>query len=270
MNSINRHSIDTHAHLFTEVFHKDIEEVVARAKEAGVERVLLPNIDGDSIDGLKKLTTGYPGFFHPMMGLHPTSVTKEWRGQLEEVYNELKQEPCATVSGYVAVGEVGIDLYWDDTLKREQIEAFELQLEWSRELDLPVSIHFRNATREVVESIRRVGEKSLRGVFHSFGGDRHELELILSLENFMIGVNGVVTFKNSGLADTIKYCPRNRVVVETDSPYLAPVPYRGKRNEPAYLQFVISKIAETWGVDATTAKEITTRNATDLFGIELV
>ena len=276
--------IDTHAHLFVEAFHGEVDAVVARAKEAGLKKVLLPNIDEASIEELKQLVTRHPGFVHPMMGLHPTSVTKEWRKQLDRVYDELTG--CAPfagatrggadgggggagwrAAGYVSVGEVGIDLYWDDSLRGEQIAAFEQQLEWSRELDLPLSIHFRNATREVVESIRRVDENSLRGVFHSFGGDREELELLLSLKHFMVGVNGVVTFKNSGLADTLKYCPRDMVVVETDSPYLAPVPYRGKRNEPAYLPYVIRAIAETWGVDAATVAEITTRNAIALFGI---
>ncbi len=284
--------IDTHAHLFVEAFHGEVEAVVVRAKEAGVRKVLLPNIDEPSIDALKQLVTRYPGFVYPMMGLHPTSVTKGWRQQLDRVYDELTGHPPfaeATRRGtdggdterggtdggsagwggasYVAVGEVGIDLYWDDSLKREQIAAFEQQLEWSRELNLPLSIHFRNATQEVVESIRRVGESSLRGVFHSFGGDREELELILSLKNFMVGVNGVVTFKNSRLAGTLQYCPRDRVVAETDSPYLAPVPYRGKRNEPAYLPYVIRAIAEAWAVDAATVAEITTRNAVALFGI---
>ncbi|HHU97613.1 MAG TPA: TatD family hydrolase [Petrimonas sp.] len=284
--------VDTHAHLFVEAFHDDVEAVVARAKEAGVRKVLLPNIDEDSINELKQLVIRHPGFLHPMMGLHPTSVTKGWRKQLDRVYDELTGHPpfaettCGGAdrggtegggtdvgsagrggAGYMAVGEVGIDLYWDDSLKREQIAAFEQQLEWSRELNLPLSIHFRNATREVVESIRRVGESSLRGVFHSFGGDREELELILSLKNFMVGVNGVVTFKNSGLAGTLQYCPRDRVVAETDSPYLAPVPYRGKRNEPAYLPYVIRAIAEAWAVDAATVAGITTRNAVALFGV---
>jgi TatD DNase family protein len=259
--------IDTHAHLFVEAFHGEVDAVVDRAKEANVRKVLLPNIDEDSINELKELVTRHPGYVYPMMGLHPTSVTKEWRKQLNRVYDELTSLPSFAEASYVAVGEVGIDLYWDDSLKGEQVAAFEQQLAWGREFDLPLSIHFRNATREVVDSIRRVGESSLRGVFHSFGGGREELELILSLQHFMVGVNGVVTFKNSGLAGTMQYCPRDRVVVETDSPYLAPVPYRGKRNEPAYLPYVIRAIAEAWEIDAATVAEITTRNAITLFGI---
>lgn len=259
--------IDTHAHLFVKEFHEDIDNVVARARAAGVHKVLLPNISDETIEDLKSCIARYPGFFYPMMGLHPTDVTKEWRRQLDRIHEELTRKSSSPKGNYIAVGEVGIDLYWDDSLKQEQIQVFEQQLEWSRELDLPVSIHFRNATIEVVESIRRVGEHALRGVFHSFGGDREELELILSLENFLIGVNGVVTFKNSGLVDTLKDCPRNRVVVETDSPYLAPVPYRGKRNESSYLPFIIHKIAEAWEVEAEAVKEITTQNADALFGL---
>lgn len=254
--------IDTHAHLFVEEFDEDLDDVVSRAKQAGVTHVLLPNISEATLVNLKQCAARYPGFFYPMMGLHPTSVTKEWRVQLHEVYSELIE------GEYIAVGEVGIDLYWDDSLKQEQVQAFETQLEWSRERDLPLSIHFRNAAKEVVEAIRRVGENSLRGVFHSFGGDREELDLIMSLDNFFIGVNGVVTFKNSGVANTLRHCPRDRVVVETDAPYLAPVPYRGKRSESSHLTYIVRKIAEVWEVDASFAATLTTRNARRLFGVQ--
>src|SRR5690554_346748 len=253
--------IDTHAHLFVEEFKNDINDVVSRAKNAGVSKVLLPNISEESMDDLKKCTARFPDFFYPMMGLHPTSVTRRWTVQLDTIYSELSQ------GEYIAVGEVGIDLYWDDQLKKEQVQAFETQLGWSKELGLPVSIHFRNATKEVVKSIQRVGKGSLRGVFHSFGGTREELEMVLSLDNFLVGINGVVTFKNSGLSEILKYCPRERVIVETDAPYLAPVPYRGKRNESAFLPYIIDKIAEAWQVEADTVKSTTTRNAYRLFGL---
>lgn len=254
--------IDTHAHLFVEEFDEDLDDVVSRAKQAGVTKVLLPNISEATLANLKQCAARYPGFFFPMMGLHPTSVTMEWREQLDKVYTELIQ------GGYIAVGEVGIDLHWDDSLKQEQVQAFETQLEWSRERDLPLSIHFRNAAQEVVEAIRRVGENSLRGVFHSFGGDREELDLIMSLDNFFIGINGVVTFKNSGVANTLRHCPRDRVIVETDAPYLAPVPYRGKRNESGYLPCIVKKVAEVWEVDASFAAALTTHNACRLFGMQ--
>lgn len=251
--------IDTHAHLFAEDFEDDLNEVISRAKETGVVNVLLPNIDEASLPRLKKCVLDYPGFFYPMMGLHPTSVGNNWEHQLEVIYRELD------TGHYIAVGEIGIDLYWDRSLREEQINAFEQQLRWSIEKDLPVSIHFRNATQEVINSIRKVGAESLRGVFHSFGGTREELEAILALDNFLVGINGVVTFKNAGLSETLKYCPANRVVVETDAPYLAPVPYRGKRNESAHLKFVIARLAEIWEESQETVAQITTDNARELF-----
>lgn len=251
--------IDTHAHLFVEEFKDDLHEVVIRAKEVGVKKVLLPNIDETSVSRLKQSVLDYPGFFYPMMGLHPTSVTGDWGKQLDIIYGELNS------GSYIAVGEIGIDLYWDTSLKEAQINAFEEQLKWSIEKDLPVSIHFRNATEEVIESIRRVGASSLRGVFHSFGGTKDELEAILELDNFLIGINGVVTFRNSGLSETLKHCPADRVVLETDSPYLAPVPYRGKRNESAYLLYVITQLAAIWNESPESIARITGRNANDLF-----
>lgn len=251
--------IDTHAHLFVEEFKDDLSEVVIHAKEVGVEKVLLPNIDETSIVHLKQCVLDYPGFFYPMMGLHPTSVTGNWEKQLDIIYRELNS------GDYIAVGEIGIDLYWDTSLREVQMHAFEEQLKWSIEKDLPVSIHFRNATEEVIESIRRVGASSLRGVFHSFGGTKAELEAILELDNFLIGINGVVTFRNSGLSETLKHCPFNRVVLETDSPYLAPVPYRGKRNESAYLLHVITQLAGIWNESQESVARITSRNARELF-----
>ncbi|MEA4917740.1 TatD family hydrolase [Proteiniphilum sp.] len=251
--------IDTHSHLFAEEFEDDLHEVVARAKEAGVEKVLLPNIDENSVSRLKQCVSDYPGFFYPMMGLHPTSISIDWEKQLEIICRELE------AGGYIAVGEIGIDLYWDTSWKEVQIHAFEAQLKWSIEKDLPVSIHFRNATEEVIQSIRRVGAPLLRGVFHSFGGTKAELEAILDLDNFLIGINGVATFKNSGLTETLKYCPVNRLVLETDSPYLAPVPYRGKRNESSYLVYVVAKLAEIWNESPESVSLITNRNAEALF-----
>ncbi|MEA5127995.1 MAG: TatD family hydrolase [Proteiniphilum sp.] len=254
--------IDTHAHLFVEEFKDDLPEVVARAKGVGVEKVLLPNIDQDSVIHLKQCVRDYPGFFYPMMGLHPTSVTEDFENQLDIIYRELSS------GDYIAVGEIGIDLYWDTSLKKAQTDAFEAQLKWSIEKDLPVSIHFRNATEEVIQSIRRVGAPLLRGVFHSFGGTKAELEAILALDNFLIGINGVVTFKNSGVPETLKYCSSERVVLETDSPYLAPVPYRGKRNEPAYLLHVIEQLAGIWNESRESVARITSRNAGKMFKLE--
>src|SRR5690554_1498859 len=254
--------VDTHAHIFAEEFKGDLADVVLRAYNADIKKVLLPNIDVSSIIDLKSCVSQYPDLFIPMMGLHPTSVTKDWKHQIEIINNELNS------NDYIAVGEIGIDLYWDSTLQAEQISVFEEQLKWSAEKNLPVSIHFRSATKEVINSIRRVGENSLRGVFHSFGGNRDELNAILELNNFMIGVNGVVTFKNSGLAETLMYCPLDRVVIETDSPYLAPVPHRGKRNESSYICEIVRKLSEIWQKSETEVEKITTINAKRLFGLK--
>lgn len=253
--------IDTHSHLFAEEFKDDLPQVVSRAKEAGLEKVLLPNIDETSIPYLKQVVEDYPSFFYPMMGLHPTSVTTEWKRQLDIIEQELN------VGDYIAVGEIGVDLHWDVSLREEQICVFEEQLKWSIEKNLPVSIHFRNATQEVIQSIRRVGADSLRGVFHSFGGTREELEEILDLSNFLIGINGVVTFKNSGLSESLPHCPIDRVVLETDSPYLAPVPYRGKRNESAYLTYILTRLAEIWDMSPHTVAGTTRNNALRLFNL---
>ena len=254
--------IDTHTHLYLNEFCDDIDQVLQRAENAGVAKAILPNIDEASIASLKALSKRRPDFFLSLFGLHPTSVKKEWQKQLDIIYKELNGDGC------VGMGEIGIDLYWDTSLRDEQIAAFEEQLRWSIEKDLPVAIHFRNATREVIRSIERVGAKSLRGVFHSFGGSKEELEAIVALKNFSVGINGVVTFKNSGLSETIVHCPKEKVLLETDAPYLAPVPYRGKRNEPSYLPFVVKMLAMTWKEKEETVAQITTRNALNVFKIE--
>ncbi|MDD2514882.1 MAG: TatD family hydrolase [Proteiniphilum sp.] len=251
--------IDTHAHLFLEEFKSDIDAVVTRARSVGVEKVLLPNIDETTLADLKTTVAYDPLFFYPMMGLHPTSVTKEWKQQLELIGEELDSD------AYVAIGEIGIDLYWDRSLRAEQLSAFEEQLRWSIERDLPVSIHFRNAVDEVIRCIKRVGSDRLRGVFHSFGGSKEELQQILELKQFMIGINGVVTFKNSGLAATVADCPRERVLLETDAPYLAPVPYRGKRNESSYISHVATMLASIWQMSVEQVADITSENAIRLF-----
>lgn len=255
--------VDTHAHIFAEEFKDDLSEVVLRARKVGVKKILLPNIDESSIIDLKSCVLQYPDLFIPMMGLHPTSVTTDWKQQLDIIYNELN---C---NDYIAVGEIGIDLYWDKMLQAEQVAVFEEQLKWSAEKDLPVSIHFRNATKEVINSIKRIGEESVRGVFHSFGGSKEELSDILQLSNFMIGVNGVVTYKNSGLAETLIHCPKDRLVMETDSPYLTPVPFRGKRNESSYLSIIIKKLSEIWQLDENSVMNITNQNVNHVFGLNL-
>lgn len=253
--------VDTHTHLFLEEFDSDVCEVIRNATAAGVARFCLPNIDLASINRLHTLSDQYPGQCYPMMGLHPTSVNRDFRRALETVENWLEKRK------YIAIGEIGIDLYWDKTFRTEQVEAFEIQLAWSIEKGLPVAIHTRAAFPEVFESIHKVGADKLRGVFHSFSGSREALEEIARLQNFMIGINGIVTYKNAAFRDYLALFPLERILLETDAPYLTPVPHRGKRNEPGYLLHIAGKLAEIYGLSLETVAEKTADNARRLFGL---
>lgn len=256
--------IDTHAHLYVDDYEDDLPHVVQQAKNNNVAKVILPNIDIATIAPLKKLTQDYPDFFLPMMGLHPTSIKQDFKKQLYVIYNELNSS-----DEYVAVGEIGIDLYWDTTFVDEQTEAFEAQLRWSIEKDLPVSIHSRNSYKEIMQSLRRVGEKRLRGVFHSFSGNANDLKELSAFKNFYFGINGVVTFKNSSLSTVLKECPLKRIVLETDSPYLTPVPYRGKRNSPEYLSHISYALSEIYNVKPKDIAQATKTNAMQIFGLNI-
>lgn len=253
--------IDTHSHIYQEDFRNDIDEVIRRAKNADVGKILLPNIDAESIDDLHNLAATYPDYCIPMMGLHPTSVTADWVNDLKQIKAQFDRH------NYIAVGEIGIDLYWDKSLRQEQILAFEEQLRWSIEYNLPVAIHSRDAINECIESVVKVGADKLRGVFHSFGGTKQELDDILHLGNFLLGINGVVTFKNSTLSEVLQHTDLSYIIIETDAPYLTPVPYRGKRNEPAYTSYVVAKLAEIYATSIDEVKHITTANATRLFAL---
>lgn len=256
--------IDTHSHIFDEKFDSDIEEVITRAKHKGVEHILLPNIDESTIERLHNLQDSYPDYLFSMMGLHPTSVTADWENQLTIIKNQF------AIRKFIAVGEIGIDLYWDKSLQKEQIKAFEEQLKWSIEYDLPVSIHSRNATLEAIECIERVGKEQLRGVFHSFGGTGEELQKILDLKNFHIGINGTITYKKSTLPEVLinTHTDLSHIVIETDAPYLPPVPFRGKRNEPAYTSLIAEKLAEIYQTSIHEIENRTTSNAKSLFAID--
>jgi len=256
--------IDTHAHLYVEDYLEDLSEVVERAKQVHIEKIILPNIDTSTIELLKKVMLDNPRFFLPMMGLHPTSVKADYQKQLYIIYKEL-----ISSDNYVAIGEIGIDLYWDNTYIKEQKEAFETQLGWSIEKDLPVAIHSRNSYKEIVQSINRIGGEKLRGVFHSFCGDANDLDELLKFDNFYIGINGIVTFKNSNLRAVLKDCPIDKIVLETDSPYLSPVPYRGKRNEPMFLEHINKALSDIYGIVPTEMAQITKTNAMNLFDINI-
>lgn len=253
--------IDTHSHIYQPDFDKDIDEIIERAKLSGVETILLPNIDSTTIDRVHKLSERYQGYCLPMMGLHPTSVNENWQAESSLIKLNITQYK------YVGVGEIGIDLYWDKSFEKEQRLAFEEQLRWSIEFGLPVAVHSRDAIKECIECIYNVGSSKLRGVFHSFGGTTEELEDILTLKNFYIGINGVVTFKNSTLSEVLKATDLSKIIIETDAPYLAPVPYRGKRNEPSYTIEMVKKLAEIYSISLNEVADVTTTNAKSLFSI---
>ncbi|MEN9919736.1 MAG: hypothetical protein RL662_2172 [Bacteroidota bacterium] len=254
--------IDTHSHIYDESFDTDIVDVIDRAKRSDVAYILLPNVDTETIARVNNLAETYPNYCIPMMGLHPTSVSPHWAKDLEVIRKQF------STHNYIAVGEIGMDLYWDTTLKDEQAAAFEEQLRWSIELDLPVSIHCRNAVNETIDSINKVGASKLRGVFHSFGGNEDELQRAIALSNFYIGINGTVTYKNSNLPSILKLTDLSRLIIETDAPYLPPVPYRGKRNEPAYMTYIVEKLSAVFALPSHEIERMTTQNAKKLYALQ--
>ncbi len=254
--------IDTHSHLFSEEFKADLPEVIARAREVGVTHILMPNIDETSVDDMHNVCRQYPGFCYPMIGFHPTSVNAESLDKVQAMKRLLvKGHP------YVAIGEVGLDLYWDKTYLREQQQVLEVQIQWALEYDLPLVIHCRDAFPELFGVLEPYKKTALRGVFHSFTGTLDEARELLDYSRFMIGVNGVVTFKKSTLPQALTEIPLTRLVLETDSPYLAPVPFRGKRNETSYVKRVAVKLAELYEMEIGEVERQTTENALKLFKI---
>jgi TatD DNase family protein len=210
---------------------------------------------------MKSVCERFPALVKPMMGIHPCSVTKDYKNQLAVVKAELNQ------GGYVAVGEIGLDLHWDKEYLPVQIAAFEQQMDWAKEMKLPVAVHCRDAYDEVIDSITKVQDGTLTGVLHCFTGNLEQANALLDL-GFYLGIGGVITFKNSGVAETVAQLPLDRLVLETDSPYLAPVPYRGKRNESSYVKFVAEKVAEVKGMSVEEIADITTKNAIELFNLD--
>lgn len=255
--------IDTHTHIYCEEFEEDRDEVVKRALNAGVEKLLLPNIDNDSIHRMLSLCAAYPDTCFPMIGLHPTDVPDNADATLSGM-KQLLENPKHP---FIAIGEVGIDLYWDTSRKEEQIKAFEQQIAWSIEYALPLIIHSRSSHREIIETLLPYKDKLPGGIFHCFGGTAEEAsELLTTFPNFVLGIGGVVTFKKSTLPEVLKTTvPLNKIVLETDAPYLAPTPHRGKRNEPAYLTLVVQKLAEIYNVSTEEVVLRTTENAKRIF-----
>ena len=255
--------IDTHSHIFSEEFKEDLSEVIARAKEIGVEKIFMPNIDDTSVEDMLNVCQAYPDYCFPMIGFHPTSV--EGPDAIYKV-REMKKH---LVEGhpYIAVGEVGLDLYWDKTWLKEQQLILDEQIQWALEWNLPLVIHCREAFPELFQVLEPYKHTELTGVFHSFTGTVDEARELMDYSRFMIGINGVVTFKKSILPEVLQEVPLTKLVLETDSPYLAPVPFRGKRNETSYVKRVAMKLAELYGMEIGEVERQTTENALKVFKI---
>ncbi len=249
---------DTHTHLYLPHFESDIENVVARAREKGVKYMFMPNIDTRSISGMMDLTAKFPGNCFPMMGLHPNSVNKDFDKDLSVVSSWLKKEKFA------AIGETGIDLYRSKDSVHWQSQALSIQLKWAKDLDLPLVLHSRNSFEEVYEIVSKHADKNLRGVFHSFSGNADQAKRAVEA-GFMLGVNGVITFKNTKLVKVLENVDLSNIILETDSPFLTPEPYRGRRNESSYIFYIAEKVAEIYSLSVEEVAEITTKNAFELF-----
>ena len=255
--------IDTHAHLYAQQFDNDRSEAIRRAKEAGVLAVFLPNEDTESIRTIHALCDSEPDFAFPMMGLHPTSVDENYKKEMRIIETTLSKRK------YYAIGEIGIDLYWDKSFILEQKTVFEEQLRWAIDLQLPVSIHMRNSFHETIESIYKTGAECLKGVFHCFGGTAEQWHELSKLDSFFVGIGGVVTYNNNVIEETLQFIPVEKIVLETDSPYLSPVPYRGKRNEPAFILETAKKVASCYAMTTENLTMITTRNSAELFSVSV-
>lgn len=253
--------IDTHCHLDGAEFDADRDEVVARAKAAGISHVLIPGIDLPSVDTVIATCCRYPGFAHPMVGLHPEEVRADFRSVLARMRLLLPGR-------FVAIGEVGLDYYWSREYEQEQLEAFEEQVCWSVETRLPLMIHCRKAQNEMVRLLRPYAKDLPGGVFHCFTGNEKEAAELLQFDNFVLGIGGVLTFKKSHLPEVLPAAvPLERIVIETDSPYMAPVPMRGKRNESAFALYVLKRLAECYGVSEDEVARVTNANVSRVFGL---
>jgi TatD DNase family protein len=254
--------IDTHCHIDGEEFVEDVDEVIARAREAGVQAIGVPGINLQSQDTVISVCKRYPGYCYPMLGLHPEDVKADWREVLDKIKPRLAEA--------IAIGEVGLDYYWSREFEKEQLEAFEEQVRWSVELQLPLMIHCRKAQNEMVAIIKKYQTELPGGVFHCFTGNEHEAEELLQFDRFVLGIGGVSTFKKSHLPEVLPaVVPLDRIVLETDSPYMAPVPKRGERNEPAFVAYVLKKLAEAYGVSEEELAQKTNDNCKKVLNISI-
>ena len=252
--------IDTHTHLYLKQFNEDIDLVINRSKEIGVKKFIFPAIDSSHFDSMHSLKNKYPDDIYLMSGLHPTDVKEDFKDELDFVVNSLKKHD------YVAIGEIGIDLFWDKTYLKQQQEAFRFQIRLAIKHDLPIVIHCREAFNEIFEILDKEIRPKLRGVFHCFTGSLKQAKRAIDL-GFVLGIGGVVTFKNGGIDKFLNQIDLKYIVLETDSPYLAPVPFRGKRNESSYIIHVVEKLSEVYGLSMEEIADITTKNAEKVFAL---
>ena len=250
--------IDTHCHLYAQEFNDDRDAMIERAIQQGVEQFYLPAIDSTEIDGMLALEEKYPGVCIAMMGLHPCYVKENYQAELAIVKDWLDKRPFA------AVGEIGLDFYWDSNFKEQQCEAFNLQMNWALAKNLPIVIHTRNAMQETIDMVKPFAAKGLKGIFHCFSGSYESAQQIINI-GFLLGIGGVITYKNAGLGEVLLNIGLEHLVLETDAPYLTPVPFRGKRNESSYLQYVIEKLSDIKQISKEEIAAVTTANAERLF-----
>lgn len=253
--------IDTHAHLYAEEFKDDQQEILDKAKKEGVNKIILPAIDSESHEQLIEMSEKHSNMLYPLMGLHPTSVKGDYKRELTLVEDYLSQG-----SLFHGIGEIGIDLYWDKSHYKEQIDAFKIQVKWAIDLKWPIVIHTRDSFDEVYKAIEPLVTDDLTGIFHCFGGSEEQAKQIVDM-GFMLGIGGVVTFKNTNLRDVLQKIDINHIVLETDSPYLAPVPFRGKRNESSYIRVIADKLSEVYQKPIEQIARITTENAQRVFNL---
>ena len=262
--------IDTHTHLDGEEFKDDLPETIQRAKEAGMEAVFVPAIDLKSCHGAMAVAEQFPGYAYAMMGIHPEEVKADWREQCAKIKALINQTMCdkSRKQHLIAIGEVGLDYYWSREFEQEQLLAFEEQIKWSVETRLPLMIHCRKAQNEMVKLLRKYESELPGGVFHCFTGNEHEAKELLEFKNFVLGIGGVLTFKKSNLPQTLPaVVPLERIVLETDSPYMAPVPHRGERNESSFVPLICNRLAEAYGVSQEEVERITNATVNRIFNI---
>lgn len=252
--------IDTHAHLYSSPIKENIEGIMKNAIDNGIDTIIMPAIDSTTLEAMLEVEKTYPKNCMAMMGLHPCSVKENVKEELALIEAQLQKRK------FIAIGEIGLDYYWDKTFATKQMDAFQIQMQWALDTKLPIAIHTRNAMGETIEAVKPFAKKGLRGIFHCFSGSRESAEQIIAM-GFHLGLGGVLTYKNAGVAEAIKEIPMEWLVLETDAPYLSPVPYRGKTNEPSYMIQVAMKLAEIKNLPLHEVAEITTNNAMGVFGL---